>query len=179
MSIVFGFPGKVNPFVTVLSPRPENMQAPYHGDSDKCLSRFMSKKCCLHYMFQVFCHCEPVRLSGVAIPRSEGKCTEKYPKTGIISLFGCNHYLVPFNWGIATPVCALARNDSIFSNAKQQFGRYAQAAMHFLIDHFFLSGGHTRLDENVVRFYNNGSKPERSRKWISKQYGRGFSAPIP
>ncbi|MCI6958157.1 MAG: hypothetical protein MR763_12560 [Clostridiales bacterium] len=26
------------------------------------------------------CHCEPVRLSGVAIPRLEGKCTEKCPE---------------------------------------------------------------------------------------------------
>ena len=28
-------------------------------------------------------------------------------------IFGGNRYLVPFNGGIATPVCELARNDSI------------------------------------------------------------------
>ena len=31
---------------------------------------------------------------------------------GNIAIFGCNRYLVPFIGGIATPVCALARNDS-------------------------------------------------------------------
>ena len=34
-------------------------------------------------------------------------------KTGIVTIFGGNRYPVPFNRGIATPVCALARNDSI------------------------------------------------------------------
>ena len=29
--------------------------------------------------------------------------------------------MVPFNGGIATPVCALARNDSIFSNTNLSF----------------------------------------------------------
>ena len=28
--------------------------------------------------------------------------------------FGGNRYLIPFNGGIATPVCALARNDSVY-----------------------------------------------------------------
>ena len=37
----------------------------------------------------------------------------------VAAVFGGNRYLVPFNRGIATPVCALARNDSIFF--KQQF----------------------------------------------------------
>ena len=27
-------------------------------------------------------------------------------------IFGGNCYMIPFNGGIATPVCALARNDS-------------------------------------------------------------------
>ena len=35
-------------------------------------------------------------------------------KMGIAAILGGNRYLVPFNRGIATPVCALARNDSIF-----------------------------------------------------------------
>ena len=53
--------------------------------------------------------------TGVAIPQLEGKCTEKYQKMGVTSIFGGNRYLVPFNRGIATPVCALARNDSKYS----------------------------------------------------------------
>ena len=35
-------------------------------------------------------------------------------KTGIVAILGGNRYPVPFNRGIATPVCELARNDSIF-----------------------------------------------------------------
>ena len=54
----------------------------------------------------------PVRRLVVAIPQLEGKCTEKYPKMGVSAIFCGNRYLVPFNRGIATPVCALARNDS-------------------------------------------------------------------
>ena len=53
----------------------------------------------------------PVRRLVVAIPRLEGKCTEKYQKMGGTAIFGGNRYLVPFNRGIATPVCALVRND--------------------------------------------------------------------
>ncbi|MDY4489716.1 MAG: hypothetical protein SPE19_04220, partial [Candidatus Faecousia sp.] len=30
----------------------------------------------------------------------------------VAAIFGGNRYLAPFNRGIATPVCALARNDS-------------------------------------------------------------------
>ena len=59
----------------------------------------------------------PVRTLVVAIPQLEGKCTEKYQKMGITAIFGWNRYLIPFNGGIATPVCALVRNDSIFSGA--------------------------------------------------------------
>ena len=33
-------------------------------------------------LLQVSCHCEPVRLSGVAIPRLEGKCIDQHPKNG-------------------------------------------------------------------------------------------------
>ena len=36
------------------------------------------------------------------------------------AIFGSNRYLVPFNGGIATPVCALARNDSVIFD-KHQF----------------------------------------------------------
>ena len=63
---------------------------------------------------KVPCHCEPVRLSGVAIPRIEGKCIDNCPtERGNVAISGGNRYLVPFNGGIATPVCALARNDSM------------------------------------------------------------------
>ena len=48
------------------------------------------------------CHCEPVRLSGVAIPRLDGECTDKHPKTRVPAIFGGNRFLVPFNRGIAT-----------------------------------------------------------------------------
>ena len=48
-------------------------------------------------------------------PPVRGEMYRKAPgKTGIVAVFGGNHYLVPFNRGIATPVCALARNDSVF-----------------------------------------------------------------
>ena len=40
--------------------------------------------------------------TGVAIPRIEGKCTEKHPKMGTSAIFGGNRYLVSFNRGIAT-----------------------------------------------------------------------------
>ena len=34
---------------------------------------------------------------------------------GNLAIFGGNRYLVPFNRGIATPVCGLVRNDSVYS----------------------------------------------------------------
>ena len=41
--------------------------------------------------------------TGVAIPRLEGKCTEKYPEEwDSPAIFGGNRYLVPLNRGIAT-----------------------------------------------------------------------------
>ena len=52
---------------------------------------------------------------GVAIPRVEGTCIDNCPTgRGNLAIFGGNRYLVPFNRGIATPVCALVRNDSVF-----------------------------------------------------------------
>ena len=48
----------------------------------------------------------------MAIPRIEGKCSEKHPEEWVAAIFDDNRYLVPFNRGIATPVCALVRNDS-------------------------------------------------------------------
>ena len=38
-------------------------------------------------LLNICCHCEPVRLSGVAIPRLEGKCTEKHPEEWEFPLF--------------------------------------------------------------------------------------------
>ena len=56
----------------------------------------------------------PVRTLVVAIPRLEGKCIDNcLTERGNTTIFGGNRYLVPFNRGIATPACALARNDSI------------------------------------------------------------------
>ena len=36
-------------------------------------------------------------------------------KMGVSTIFGGNRYVVPWGRGIATPVCALARNDSKYS----------------------------------------------------------------
>ena len=50
--------------------------------------------------------------TGVAIPQLEGKCIDNCPtERGNVAIFGGNRYLVHFNGGIATPVCALVRND--------------------------------------------------------------------
>ena len=50
--------------------------------------------------------------TGVAIPQLEGKCIDNCPtEWGNVTIFGGNRYLVPFNRGIATPVCGLVRND--------------------------------------------------------------------
>ena len=62
--------------------------------------------------------------TGVAIPRLEGKCIDDCPtEQENLAIFVRNRYLVPLNGGIATPVCALVRNDSVFSahNFKHQF----------------------------------------------------------
>ena len=54
----------------------------------------------------------PVRTLVVAIPRLEGKRIDNCPtERENLAIFGGNRYLVPFNRGIATPVCALVRND--------------------------------------------------------------------
>ena len=54
----------------------------------------------------------PVRTLVVAIPRLEGKCIDNCPtELGNVAISGGNRYLVPFNRGIATPVCGLVRND--------------------------------------------------------------------
>ena len=48
-------------------------------------------------------------------PPVSGEMYRKASKNGNSTIFGGNRYLVPFNRGIATPVCALARNDSKYS----------------------------------------------------------------
>ena len=50
--------------------------------------------------------------TGVAIPLLSGEMYRKVlGKMGVTAIFGGNRYLVPFNRGIATPVCGLVRND--------------------------------------------------------------------
>ena len=62
--------------------------------------------------------------TGVAIPQLEGKCIDNCPtEWGNVAIFGGNRYLIPFIRGIATPVCALARNDS--KNTQTPICRFA------------------------------------------------------
>ena len=49
--------------------------------------------------------------TGVAIPRLDVQCCDKHPQVREIHVFGGNRYLVPLIGGIATPACALVRND--------------------------------------------------------------------
>ena len=89
----------------------------------------------------MFCHCEPVRLSGVAIPRLEEKCIDNCPtEQGNAGIYGGNRHLAPFNRGIATPVCALARNDSVFSSAHFQTP---------ICRHAVKSDGHVLFPKNI------------------------------
>ena len=52
-----------------------------------------------------------------------GNVPKSTQKMEVTAIFGGNRYLVPFNWGIATPVCGLVRNDRKLEGeaAKQQF----------------------------------------------------------
>ena len=69
--------------------------------------------CCLSLCLQVSCHCETSAHTGRGNPPDRGKMYRKVPeRMGSPAIFGGNRYLVPFNRGIATPVCALVRNDS-------------------------------------------------------------------
>ena len=72
--------------------------------------------CCLSLCLQVSCHCETSAHTGRGNPPVRGETYRKVPeRMGVAAVFGGNRFLVPFNRGIATPVCALARNDSKFS----------------------------------------------------------------
>ena len=48
------------------------------------------------------------------------------------AVFGNNRYLVPLNGGIATPVCALARNDSKYSTNTNFVGKLGKADKRIL-----------------------------------------------
>ena len=62
---------------------------------------------------QVSCHCETSALKWRGNPPVRAEMFRKLPRRlRLSSIFGGNRYRVPFNRGIATPVCALARNDS-------------------------------------------------------------------
>ena len=77
---------------------------------------------CLSLRLQVSCHCETSPQTGRGNPPVRGEMYRKVPgRMGVAAIFGGNRHLVPFNRGIATPVCALARNDSVFRSDKQQF----------------------------------------------------------
>ena len=54
----------------------------------------------------------PVRTLVVAIPLLRGEMYRIVPeRVEVAVIFGGHRYLVPLNGGIATPVCALVRND--------------------------------------------------------------------
>ena len=55
------------------------------------------------------------QLKAVAIPPVRGKRVDIQPEGRRRCGLGGNRYLVPLDWGIATPVCALVRNDSVYS----------------------------------------------------------------
>ena len=68
----------------------------------------------------------------VAIPLLRGEMYRKVPeRMGVATILGGNRYLVPFNRGIATPVCALVRNDSKsgMHTGKHQFIALFQTGM--------------------------------------------------
>ncbi|MGN1017010.1 MAG: hypothetical protein ACI4PL_08440, partial [Faecousia sp.] len=70
--------------------------------------------CCLQVCASSFLSLRTSPQTGVAIPRLEGKCNDNCPtEWEYYAIFGGNRYLVLFNRGIATPVCELARNDSV------------------------------------------------------------------
>ena len=71
---------------------------------------------CLSLRVQNYLSLRTSPQTGVAIPRLEGKCIDNCPtERENLAIFGDNRNLVPLNRGIATPVCALARNDSKYS----------------------------------------------------------------
>ncbi len=67
-------------------------------------------------VFEKSCHCETSAHTGRGNPPVSGEMYRKAPgNTGVATIFGGNRYPIPFNRGIATPVCGLVRNDSIFN----------------------------------------------------------------
>ena len=63
---------------------------------------------CLLLRVMVSCHCETSPQTGRGNPPVRGKMCRKVPgRVGVAAIFSGNRYLVPFNRGIATPVCAL------------------------------------------------------------------------
>ena len=101
------------------SSAPENpwLRNSRKSDIMECNHRFFLRgqtNWCLSLRLQVSCHCETSPQTGRGNPPVRGEMYRKVPgRMGVAAIFGGNRYLVPFNRGIATPVCALARNDSI------------------------------------------------------------------
>ena len=83
----------------------------------KCLSGLFSSltNWCLSLRVEVSCHCETSPQTGRGNPPDRGEMYRQLPNSGgNVTIFGGNFYLVPLIGGIATPVCALARNDSVY-----------------------------------------------------------------
>ena len=80
---------------------------------------------------KITCHCETSAHTGRGNPPVSGEMFRKVPvKLGAAALFGGNRYLVPWDRGIATPVCALARNDIKYSANNNLSCPAASASFH-------------------------------------------------
>ena len=74
-------------------------------------------------------------------PPVRGKMYQLLPyRVENTAIFGGNRYLVPFNGGIATPVCELARNDSKYSTntnlSARSLGRARGGSYEFFLNFF-------------------------------------------
>ena len=70
----------------------------------------------INWCLKKCCHCETSAHTGRGNPPVSGEMYRIVPERVVVTaIFGGNRYLVPFNRGIATPVCALVRNDSKYS----------------------------------------------------------------
>ena len=82
----------------------------------------------------------------------------------IAAILGGNRYPVPFNWGIATPVCALARNDSI-NSVNNNLSSQQEISQSLLISPFYCTEPHV--------YYPQKPNRERLMTMYSMRYVQG------